>query len=88
MRISKESYSLKQVEKLYGFARTAEVRSGGQSAVLFEQWLATGDEALLDGIELYNAEDCRSTYELHRLARSAQRPAGLAWRPPPEQREL
>src|SRR5207249_1856179 len=65
LRISKPSYSLKQVEKMYGYGRTAEVRSGGESAVLFEEWLETGDDTLLTEIERYNEDDCRSTQGLH-----------------------
>jgi predicted RecB family nuclease len=67
LRLSKESYSLKQVEAFYrGHARAhdTEVSDGGESIVAFEQWLATRDQTLLDQIEAYNRDDCRSTREL------------------------
>jgi predicted RecB family nuclease len=34
--------------------RTDEVSAGDDSILLFEQWLDTGDEALLKSIERYN----------------------------------
>ena len=32
---------------------------------LFEEWLESGDDAILEEVERYNEEDCRSTFELH-----------------------
>jgi uncharacterized protein len=86
LRASVPSYSIKEVEKLYGFVRTAEVSGGDESVVLFEQWLELGDDALLEGIRAYNEEDCLSTVALHEWL-LAQRPPGMPWRPPPEGRE-
>ncbi|HXG75395.1 MAG TPA: TM0106 family RecB-like putative nuclease, partial [Gaiellaceae bacterium] len=86
LRASVESYSIKEIEKLYGFERTAEVAGGDESVVLFERWLEAREDALLEGIRAYNEEDCRSLQELHEwLLR--RRPPGLPWRPPPEGRE-
>ena len=85
LRASLESYSIKAVEKLYGFARTADVSGGDESVVRFEEWLETGDEALLADVERYNEEDCRSTVALHEWLLSL-RPPGVPWRPPPEER--
>ena len=48
LRASVESYSIKAIEELYGFVRTAEVVGGDESTVLFEKWLESGDDALLD----------------------------------------
>ena len=79
LQASVESYSIKAVEKLYGFVRTAEVAGGDESTVLFEKWLETGDDALLDDVERYNEEDCRSTVELHEWLLSCG-PRGLPWR--------
>ena len=62
------SYSIKEIEKLYGFVRTAEVAGGDESVVLFEKWLESGDDSLLEGIEAYNEEDCRSTVAAPRVA--------------------
>ena len=80
------SYSIKEIEKLYGFERTAEVAGGDESVVLFEQWLEAGEDSLLEGIRAYNEEDCRSTVALHEWLLGL-RPDGLPWQVPPEQRE-
>jgi predicted RecB family nuclease len=86
LRASVPSYSIKEVEKLYGFERQAEVGGGSESVTDFETWLDTGDDSLLDGIRVYNEEDCVSLYELHRwLLR--RRPAHIPWQLPPEERE-
>src|SRR5207302_4964174 len=44
VRISQPSYSIKAVEELYDFRRTADVHGGAESAVLFERWTETGDD--------------------------------------------
>ena len=85
-RASVDSYSIKVVEQLYGFVRTAEVAGGDESTVLFEKWLESGDDTLLTEVEAYNEEDCRSTVALHEWL-LGRRPAGLAWLPPPDERE-
>jgi predicted RecB family nuclease len=38
-------YSIKNVEELYGFERTAEVAGGSESVVIFERWLELGTPA-------------------------------------------
>ena len=86
LRASVPSYSIKEVEKLYGFERLAEVGAGGESVNAFETWLDTGDDSLLDGIRDYNEEDCRSLYQLL-LWLLERRPPELPWRLPPEERE-
>jgi uncharacterized protein len=86
LRASVPSYSIKEIEKLYRFERTAEVSGGDDSVVRFEQWLELGDPALLEEIRAYNEEDCLSTVALHEWL-LAQRPPALPWRPPPEGRE-
>jgi predicted RecB family nuclease len=86
LRASVEGYSIKKIEALYGFPRTSEVKGGNESSVCFEQWLECRDDALLDAIEVYNEEDCRSTEALHRWLLS-QRPPDLPWRTPPERPE-
>ncbi len=87
LRLSLESYSIKEVEAFYGFARTGEVSGGGGATVAFEEWLEAGDDGILEEIRAYNEEDCRSLYELHRWLLGL-RPADLPWRPPPEAREV
>ncbi len=75
LRISQPSYSLKKVEAFYReTARETEVTEGADSILMFEEWLDTGSERLLEAIERYNEDDCRSTYELREwlLAKRAE----------------
>ena len=65
LRASTDSYSIKAIEKLYGFVRVADVAGGDESVVRFEEWVETGDDAILEEVERYNEEDCRSTFGLH-----------------------
>jgi predicted RecB family nuclease len=62
--ISEESYGLKNLERFYDLTRETEVKKGAQSIVMFERWLLEGDRRILDDIERYNRDDCRSTYLL------------------------
>lgn len=65
IRISRPSYSIKALEAFYrGEQRQTAVGEGGESIEVFEEWLETGEQSLLDAIEEYNADDCRSTREL------------------------
>ena len=69
LRASVESYSIKKLEPLYGFARTVNLRDAGSSIVEFETWLEIGgdrvnDRGILDGIAGYNRDDCVSTWRL------------------------
>jgi predicted RecB family nuclease len=65
LQVGEESYSLKRLERHHGFERHEHtVREGGGSIVAYEGWLSTGDEALLEAIRAYNAEDCTSTRSL------------------------
>ncbi len=86
LRVSQPSYSLKKLEPFYGMRRATGVQRGDDSIVMFESWLAGGGDAILDDIEQYNADDCRSTHLLHQwlLARrtESERLHGrtLAWR--------
>jgi predicted RecB family nuclease len=69
LRASVESYTLKQLEGLYGFERQADRRAAAEAMQLFGFWLETGDENLpvseyLPRIESYNEEDCLSCFRL------------------------
>ena len=64
VRASVERYSLKDIEKFYMPAREGPVTNAGFSVVEFERWLKEGDQAILDGIALYNRDDCVSTWLL------------------------
>ncbi|MHB1865445.1 MAG: TM0106 family RecB-like putative nuclease [Candidatus Saccharimonadales bacterium] len=90
LRLSKPSYSIKQVEAFYMDARGEQVTDAGDSILRFEEWLETGDETLLESIEAYNQADCLSTLKLHGwlLERRAEAErtfaAAIPWRAPPE----
>jgi predicted RecB family nuclease len=43
------------------FHRLAEVKDGGTSIVLLEEWMQTREQRLLDEIAAYNEEDCVAT---------------------------
>jgi uncharacterized protein len=86
LRASVPSYSLKEVEKLFGFERAAEVGGGAEAVEDFERWLEIREDSLLDGIRAYNREDCESLRALHEWLLGL-RPGDLAWRAPPEERE-
>ncbi len=68
VRASVESYSIKRLEPLYGYAREVDLRDAGSSIVEFETWLELGQdegrEELLEEIEEYNRDDCVSTMRL------------------------
>jgi predicted RecB family nuclease len=66
VRVGAERYSIKNLEPLYGFERTVELREANKSIVEFELYLETGsvDEGLLKKIEDYNRDDCISTQRL------------------------
>jgi uncharacterized protein len=60
--ISEDSYSIKRLEKFYPLKRVTEVKKGDDSIVMFEQWLQDPERReILEDIERYNEDDCRST---------------------------
>ena len=61
IRTSRPGYGLKELETFLDFERRAEVKDGGTSIVVFEQWMQTRDPALLAQIDEYNEEDCIAT---------------------------
>ena len=62
--ISQPSYSLKKVEKFYHWRRETTTKGGDDSIVQFELWLAQQDPRILEDIQNYNEDDCRSTHAL------------------------
>lgn len=92
LRISQPSYSLKKVEAFYMEQRDAAVTDGEDSILMFERWLDTGEQQLLDDIEAYNAEDCHSTLLLRdwllkqRALCEQEYDVVIPWRPPGEQK--
>ncbi len=89
VRTSRPGYGLKELEAFLPFERTAEVKDGGTSIVVFEQWMQTGEQALLDQIDAYNREDCIATLLLRDwlLERRAEALATFGPFPLPEVRE-
>ncbi|MCP9485572.1 MAG: TM0106 family RecB-like putative nuclease [Gaiellaceae bacterium MAG52_C11] len=61
IRAAVPGYGLKELEVFLDFRRQAEVQDGGTSIIVFEQWMQTGEQALLDRIDEYNREDCIAT---------------------------
>jgi predicted RecB family nuclease len=61
LRASRPGYGLKEIETFLDFHRHAEVRDGGTSIVMFEEWMQTHEQALLDQVAAYNEEDCIAT---------------------------
>lgn len=65
MIIGTESYSLKKLEPFYMESRDATILEAGASVVEYERWLHEQDQQILDDLEEYNRDDCRSTMLLH-----------------------
>jgi predicted RecB family nuclease len=64
LAIGEEHYSLKSIERFYAPPRKTQVKKGGDSIVMFERWLLDREQTMLDDIEAYNRDDCRSTFLL------------------------
>ena len=64
--VGSERYSIKNLEPIYGFERTIELRDAGSSIVEFEKLLEMGDPngELQDNIREYNKDDTVSTQKL------------------------
>jgi len=79
MQVGEESYSIKRLERHYGFVRQEKsVREGGGSIVAYETWLESGADRLLEAIRAYNEEDCRSTAALRDWLVDRMRPEAAA----------
>lgn len=79
VRISEPRYSIKNVEAFYyDAARSGEVKTAGESIIIYERFRRLGNVAFLEQIEDYNKFDCQSLVKcrdwLMRL-----RPVNLAW---------
>jgi predicted RecB family nuclease len=89
LQISHPRYGLKEVETFFMPARTEDVTAGGDSILVFEQWLETGAHALLEELERYNEFDCRATAALRDWLLERRAEAGVeGWKEPPAPREL
>jgi uncharacterized protein len=95
VRVSQPGYSLKKLEALYlDRPREGGITDGNTSTVAYERWLNLQDEALLNEIARYNADDVRSTRSLRdwllRLRDEARRKfrTVIEWTPPePRERD-
>lgn len=60
-------YSIKDLAKsrFINFKWRHQKAGGGQSVFWYDQWLATGDKAVLEDIVNYNEDDVRATEKLH-----------------------
>lgn len=99
MLISQPNYSIKRLEAFYMEQRDTAVSDGGDSIIMFEQWLEQGEKAILDEIAAYNRDDCLSTLKLRdwllerreeavlRFEESEEQARRLAWfEPEPRER--
>jgi uncharacterized protein len=89
LRISHPRYGLKEVEKFFMPPREEDVRAGDDSILVFEEWLESGDDGLLEAIERYNEFDCLATYRLRGWLLERRADAGVErWKEPPAPREV
>lgn len=70
IRASVEKYSIKDLEKFYGYTRAMELRTLSKYKAEYEFLLETqnakeASQVMLDAIQLYNQDDCISTERLH-----------------------
>jgi len=87
LRAGVSSYSLKDVETLARFERTADVRSGTRAVLTYEQWMDDRQARRLEEIAAYNRDDCRATLALRNWL-IANRPPRAAWATAPAEREV
>jgi predicted RecB family nuclease len=92
VRVGQPNYSIKSIEAFYMDKRDTEVAEGGDSIVAFERFLETGKQALLESIERYNEDDCRSTQLLREWLLARREEAietfdrEIPWKPAPDAR--
>ena len=70
IRASVEKYSIKDLEKFYEYSREMDLRALSKLKAEYEFLLETHQQEdatkeMKDGIQLYNQDDCVSTYYLH-----------------------
>jgi len=70
IRASVEKYSIKDLEKFYGYTREMDLRALSKLKAAYEFLLETkkledATEEMINGILLYNQDDCISTQRLH-----------------------
>ena len=91
IRTSRPGYGLKEMEAFLPIERKAEVKDGGTSIVVFEEWMRTRDDDLLRQIDDYNREDCISTRLLRDWLLELREDVIAKWgplvRPEPQERK-
>lgn len=84
IRTSEPRYSIKNMEAFYWEdGRTGDVKTAGESIVIYERWRRLRDPKLLEDIAQYNEFDCLSTRRCRDWLISL-RPPGAAWKGKPE----
>ncbi len=63
IRVSEPRYSIKNLEHFYAEKRGGEVKTAGDSIVMYEKWRVLQDDTILQEIADYNEFDCRSTLQ-------------------------
>lgn len=81
IRTSEPAYSIKNMEKFYAEQRLGEVKTAGDSIVMYERWRRTGDDQLLEDIGEYNRVDCSSTLKCRDWL-AGMRARGAPWYAP------
>jgi uncharacterized protein len=92
LRVSQPRYSIKNLETFLPIEREAEIKEGGTSIVMFEEWMRTRDGSILEEIAAYNEEDCRATlllreWLLERKAEAIERFGPIPTPPPKDPKE-
>ena len=83
IRTSEPAYSIKNMEKFYlSAARDGEVKTAGDSIVMYERFRRTGDRRLLGEVGEYNRVDCSSTLKCRDWLAGMRAP-GAPWYAPP-----
>lgn len=93
VRVSQPRYSIKNLEVFLPIEREAEIKEGGTSILMFEEWMRTGEGAILEEIAAYNEEDCRATlllrdWLLERKAEAIAEFGPIPTPPPVDPKEL
>ena len=74
-----ESYGLKDVEHVTGFVREGKIEAGSGAVLLYEEYVESNNNQLLEEIAQYNRNDVQSTMALRDWL-VANRPEGGRWR--------
>ena len=86
--MSVESYSLKDIEEIYNFKRSGDVKTASESVDYYAEYIQTKDKKILDKIKKYNEEDLQSTMQLRNWLHK-ERPDNVGWFiPEKEEKEI